>query len=300
MDNQTSAFLGLAYNWSKASITLEDVQSLHGGVRVYLPSWTMSQMFVTQVSPGGQETNYRIPLAWQKNEKEALCRLFIEQDFLTIQPEKRPGIPDEARPSITLTNSKNESHTIAKWAGVADDRFDVLYRALHILSERTKDHKPIPGKFKAWQKVFVLAGLMVGLLLTLLLAYGVSTTLAAAWYPEQTTLLFGLLFLLFIGAPILTRGLAWRERNKSREDRLFSNFPVALISGILFFAAVIGCGQIVLAGVKTMWNDTLLTANDSVGQYAVFAYSALLALYFVALEAALIGPRVLELVDERF
>jgi hypothetical protein len=298
MDNQTRQFLGPEYGWSKASIELEDVQALHGGVKVYVPRWTAHQMFVTQVMAGGQETKYRIPLGWQ--EKDELCRLFIEQDFLTIQLEERPGIPDEARPRITLTNSQRETHTVAKWAGVVDARFDMLYQTLKALAERSKDHKPIPAKFKLWQKVLVIAGLVAALLMVLLLAYGVSQALVTAWWPERITILLGLLFLLFIGAPVLTRVLAWQERKKSREDRLFSSSPVALVIWFLFLLAIIGCGEIVWAGLKTLWGDTSLTANDAVRQYAIFAYSALFALYLVAIAAALIGPRALNLVDERF
>ena len=300
MDNHTRDFLGLEYSWSKASIKLEDIQPLHGGVRVYLPGWTMSQMFVTQVSLGGQETKYRIPLEWQKNEKEALCQLFIEQDFLTIQPEERPGIPDEARPTIMLTNSKNENHTVAKWAGVADERFDLLYQTLLSLADRTKTHKPIPAKFKLWQKALILSGLVVILALTLIVAYGLAAVVTMFWWPEHVVLLLGLLVLLLIGAVMMVRWQIWREWKKSRQDRLFSNSPAALIVWVLFFVAFIGCGEILWAGLKTLWSDALFITNDNVEHYATLAYSALFGLYFVSLEVALLGSRFLDLMDERF
>jgi hypothetical protein len=54
----------------------------------------------------------------------------IENDFVTIEPFERPGIPDEARPSITLANATGEQRTISKWAGVEDRRFDAVYAAL--------------------------------------------------------------------------------------------------------------------------------------------------------------------------
>jgi hypothetical protein len=75
---------------------------------------------------------------------------------------------------------------------------------------------------------------------------------------------------------------------------------VALIIWVLFFAAIIGCGGIVWVGVKTLGSGTSLTANHAVRQYTIFAYAALFALYLVVLAAALIGSRVLELIDERF
>lgn len=35
-ENKTASFLGKEYNWSKASLKLQDVQPLFGGVIVYL------------------------------------------------------------------------------------------------------------------------------------------------------------------------------------------------------------------------------------------------------------------------
>ena len=117
-ENQTSAFLGRPYSWSKVKFELDDVQPLHGGIRIYLHSWASGPAYITSIAPGGQETKYQLSLGW--NEKEQLCQWCIEQDFLTINPENRPGIPDEARPSITVTNHAGEKHTVAKWAGVKD------------------------------------------------------------------------------------------------------------------------------------------------------------------------------------
>jgi hypothetical protein len=49
-ENATSAFLGNPYTWSNIKIELNDVQPLHGGVRVLLPGYTVGQAFVTQFS----------------------------------------------------------------------------------------------------------------------------------------------------------------------------------------------------------------------------------------------------------
>jgi hypothetical protein len=41
-----------------------------------------------------------------------------------------------------LTNAQGISHTCAKWAGVVDERFDVLYQALLALASRAAENKP--------------------------------------------------------------------------------------------------------------------------------------------------------------
>jgi len=298
MDNQTRAFLGETYDWLKASIQLEDVQPLYGGVRVYLPRWTASQMFITQLRSGEQETKYRIPLGW--HEKETLCQLFIEQDFLAIQPEERSGIPDEAHPNITLTNSKGESHSVAKWSGVVDVHFDVLYQALLALAERTQNHKPIPDRFSTWQKGALMGGLGLLLSLFLLLSYGLAAILTTVWWTEKTMLLFMLLFVLLVGTPVALRGLTWRERNKSPEDRLFSNPPVNFILGLLFSMAFICCTNMVWAILQEWRHGKHMATIGNVEFSVLISYTALFTLHLVMLGTMLFGPRLLELIDERF
>ncbi len=62
---------------------------------------------------------------------------------MTIQPPDRPGIPDESRPTITLTNAVGETRTVAKWAGVVDDRFDAIYAAMREFETLTQHMEPI-------------------------------------------------------------------------------------------------------------------------------------------------------------
>jgi hypothetical protein len=301
-DNKTRAFLGPEYSWSRASIQLEDIQSLHGGIRVYLPRWTVGQVYVTRVAPGGQETKYRLPLGLK--EKEQLCRLCVEQDFLTIQPEERPGIPDEARPSITLTNAKDESHNVTKWAGVQEARFDAIYQVLLELAGRTRQHKPIPTRLRPWQKALFVTGLLLSLMLLLWFAYFLGQGIVVAWWPEQFGALMGVLILLLVGAPLLMRGLAWRERYKFRGERIFTNPPITLGIGFLFFLALVGFTGI----LPTMWRiwrgemsmEMAATNNTDVASYTVFTYTALFAIYFVLAAAALLGGALLQFIDDRF
>lgn len=298
-DNQTKVFLGQSYHWSKASLELHDRQPLHSGVYVYLPGWSISMAYVTHIAPGGLETKYRIPLKWTAGEKTRLCQLCIDHDFLTIQPDERPGIPDEPRPTLTLTNHKNERHTVAKWAGVSDARFDAIYEALLALADRTREHQPIPTRFRPWQKTLLLGGLGLGALALSGVAYGVARQLAAAWWPAQSRLLVGCMLLLLAGIPLLTRRLAWRERHRYRGDQLFSNPPLLPVIALLFFLALIGSGELLWAGIQQGWTETAVSVNQST-TVVLFTLTVLCFTYTLILAAAWIGPTLLRLIEERF
>jgi len=297
-ENKTANFLGNPYNWSKASLKLQDVQPLFGGVIVYLPRWTMSQAYVTLVATGGKETKYRLTLAGQ--EKKQLCQLCLEQDFLTIQPEERAGIPDEARPTITLSNAKNESHTISKWAGVKDARFDAVYQALLALARRTADQKPMPIRFQSWQKALVIAGLAVSLLGIIALAYAMARSLVANWWPDRFGLLFGLLPVLsgLLLAAVL--GLAWTEHHKPKWERTYSKpwfLGVINISLFLVLIGLIGLGETAL---DTWRSHTPVAGEDERYFYAVLAYTAVFTAGLFLAAASVVASSLLRMIDERF
>lgn len=296
--NKTATFLGHEYSWSKASLELQDVQPLFGGVVVRLPGWTISQVFVTRVAPGGQQTKYQLPLGW--DEKDKLCQLCVDHDFLTIQPEERNGLPDEARPTITLTNSRNDSHTVAKWAGVADARFDAVYHALLALAERTAGQKPVPVRFNRWQKGLTVAGIAAGLLLLLLLAYVLARPLVAAWWPARFGLLFGLLLLLLGLFLAGIRGLAWVERRQAKWDRSFTHPWVVMVANVLFFLAFIGVIGLGEVAIVTWRMATPIAAGDGRSLYATIAYTAVFAAGLIVLAAGLVAAPLMRLIDERF
>jgi hypothetical protein len=298
--NKTAAFLIHEYSWNQSSLELHDVQPLFGGVKVLLPGWTHSQVLVSRIGPDGTETKYRLPLKWTEGEKQQLIRLCVAHDFLTIQPEERPGIPDEARPSLTLGNSKGESHTVAKWAGVPDARFDAIHHALLALAERTKDMQPIKPRFNAWQKGVTIAGVVAAVLLLLLPAYALARPLVAAQWPDQFGLLFFGLLLLAALLLIVMRGLAVLERKKARWNRTYTHLWVVGIVNLLFFVAVIGLFGLGETAVSLWRTDSVLAVNDERQLYAVVGYTAVFAAGFVLLAAGFVMPRLLNLIDERF
>jgi hypothetical protein len=298
--NKTAAFLIHEYSWNKASLELNDVQPLFGGVVVLLPGWTHSQALVSRIAPDGTETKYRLPLKWTEGEKQQLIRLCVEQDFLTIQPEERPAIPDEARPSLTLRNSKRESHTVAKWAGVADARFDAIYQAMLTLAERTESLQPIKPRFNTWQKGLTIAGVVAVVLLLIWPAYALAQPLVAAQWPDQFGLLFFGLLLLALLLLIVMRGLAVLERKKARWNRTYTHVWVVGVVNLLFFGAgfcLFGLGE---TAVSLWQSDTVLAIEDERQLYAVVGYTAVFAAGLVLLAVGPVMPWLLSLVDERF
>jgi hypothetical protein len=296
--NKTAVFLGPTYSWTKSTLELRDVQPLFGGVIVKLPGWTMGEAYITRVAPDGTESKYRLRL--KIKEKQELIDLCVAQDFLTIQPTERPGIPDEARPTLTLTNSKKESHTIAKWAGVADTRFEAIYQAMLALTTRKADMRPIKPRFNAWQKGLAITGIIVGALLLLLPAYNLAQSLVAPLWPEQFGLLFFLLLFLMILLLGGMRGLAMLERRKAAGDRTFTHFWVAVAVNLLFAVAaicLIGLGE---TAVRLWRSSEVLAIGDERVLYGVLGYTAVFTAGFLLAAAGLIMPRLRPLIDERF
>lgn len=299
-NNKTAEFLIHEYSWNKASLELHDVQPLFGGVVVRLPNWTSGEAYVSRIAPDGTETKYQLPLKWTEGEKEKIIRLCVEHDFLTIQPEERPGIPDEARPSLTLHNSKRESHTVAKWAGVANARFDAIYHALLALANRTEDLQPNKARFVAWQKGGTIIGVIAVVLLLIWPAYALAQPLVTAQWPDQFGLLFFGLLLLMALLLIAMRGLAGLERKKAKWNRTYTHPYVVGLVNLFFFVAVIclfGLGE---TAVSLWRSDTVLATGDERQLYAVAGYTAVFAAGLVLLAAGPIMPRLLNLIDERF
>jgi hypothetical protein len=145
MANATQDFLGSETQRFAARIELYDVQGLWGGRRIAVEGAT--RLVVQLIQTGMHERRYEF--APDEAEIKLLLDLFVENDFLTIQPAERPGIPDEARPKITLVNAAGDKWAVAKWAGVQDGRFDALYRALLRFEKLTEEMDPVyTGRYK--------------------------------------------------------------------------------------------------------------------------------------------------------
>ncbi len=137
--NATERFLGDEGRRLRTSVELRDVQGLWGGRRILITG--VGRALVQIVTPSMEEKRYE--LTPSEDQIRALLAHFIEVDFLTIPSDGRAGIPDEARPSIRLTSHSGVTHAIAKWAGIKDERFDSLYRAIRAFEEETRGRQPV-------------------------------------------------------------------------------------------------------------------------------------------------------------
>lgn len=298
MKNKTAEFLGADYNWSKAQIELRDVQPFMGGVRVLLPYYTISHMFVTQVAPGGGEAKFKVPLGL--DEKKELCALCVKHDFVTIAPEERAGLPDEGRPTITLSNRHREQVAIAKWAGVRDARFDAIYDTLLALAARTDGQRPMASRLTGWQKGLFVSGVLAFLAPLVGLAHLPARALAVAWWPGRVGWLLGLLLALMgllLGAVAL---VGQRERRKMRWDRPVTNPFMLAALNLLLFLGLVGAVGMVEAMVGARVSGDPLPLGDERVLYAILGFSAVLGAWLIALAAGLFGARLLRLVEERF
>ncbi len=298
--NKTATFLGPEYTWHRVQIELHDVQALHGGVRVVLPSFTAQQSFVTCYAPGGEETRYKLRLGWQ--EKKALCALCVAHDLLAIESEQRMGIPDEARPEITLTNAQRRSHTVALWAGaVADnERFAAVYQALLSLIARTAGQKPLARRLESGEKWLVLALAVAALAALAAAAAFASRALVDAWWTTRFGLLFGLLVALIVLLPAALVLLARRERHKPAWNRAFGNpFMLAAVN-LFLFVGLVGATGMVEEAIAIWRGATVLGANEGRNLYGVLAYSGALGGWLALLAGGLVGGRMLDWLDERW
>lgn len=128
----TVAYLGPSTLWQAAKFCLRDVQGLWGGREVYV---SVARIIVRQVSRGIYERRVEFV---NSDAAQALFQLCIENDFLIIEIDSRPGLPDEARPTLTLRNNTGREHTVAKWAGQKVERFDRIYEALLVLEKKAE------------------------------------------------------------------------------------------------------------------------------------------------------------------
>lgn len=129
--NHTKTFLGDKNRWRAARIELDDAQPLSGGHRVSVTG----AGFVTleMVAPTGESARRAFVLL--PEETRRLFALCIQHDILVPRPGGRPGLPDEARPAITLVNAAGQRRTVAAWLGEMDAAFSEVYAALRALAE---------------------------------------------------------------------------------------------------------------------------------------------------------------------
>lgn len=162
-DNATARFLGPETGWSACHLELHDVHGLWGGTAVYVEG--SGRCAVESVDRGQHERRFTLKLDPQ--EVTDLLRLCIASDLVGLRIKDRPGVPDEARPTIVLLEPSGRAHAVAKWSNDKVPGFDRVYAALRGLEKKTADQKPeFEGPFawdwRPWEAVVVTLSMFSG------------------------------------------------------------------------------------------------------------------------------------------
>jgi hypothetical protein len=106
-------------------VILHDVHGLYGGQNLYLNVDGQVVMQIVRPNKGLQEERYSGSIS--KKMLQSLKAIIKKHKFFEIEIPDRLGIPDEARPAITIKLLSGESKTISKWAGDSHPDFDAIY-----------------------------------------------------------------------------------------------------------------------------------------------------------------------------
>jgi len=112
-------------------ITLRDIQGLWGGRDLSLGG--NGRLIVTVVDPRrGDKAVSQYGLQLPDAQAAEVGKLVAERGFFKIEIPARPGVPDEARPTIAVRLADGTEKSVAKWANDKHADFDALYK--HLLS----------------------------------------------------------------------------------------------------------------------------------------------------------------------
>lgn len=126
-----------ASKWHRFKIGLYDIQPLFGGRNIWIEG-DSGHVFVQAVRSDKQDLeqkNYSFFL--EKDEIDKIVKAFVEHDFLSLKDTAQIGVPDQAKPKITLEDAIGNIHSVWNWSPpvkggdqIADKRFQAIYRAI--------------------------------------------------------------------------------------------------------------------------------------------------------------------------
>lgn len=121
---------------SLQAIVLSDVQGLFGGQDLWaLRDGTAFVQFAGHSPDHGELWSSRYRFRVTASQWKEVERLVGVHKFATIKTPQRPGVPDEARPDITLLTQSGTRVTISKWANDKVPDFDAVYNYLLELTQ---------------------------------------------------------------------------------------------------------------------------------------------------------------------
>ena len=116
------------------TLTLRDVQGLYGGRDVWIAADGGCHVRTVEV---GVEKRYA-----GKIQIDDLKALLAKHDLKKIRIPERPGIPDEARPTL-IWRAEKDVVKVAKWDGQSDVDFDAIYGWLLKQAKEIATSKPL-------------------------------------------------------------------------------------------------------------------------------------------------------------
>ncbi len=130
------ATAGEAAEDSLQTLILEDVQPLRGGRILHVRGDGQAvYRIILRKPPQPDLVERRFAFTVKPETVTALNEAIRDGDFFGIALPERAGLPDEARPSITVILNSGRSRTLAKWRGIEHKGFDGLYQTCMAIVE---------------------------------------------------------------------------------------------------------------------------------------------------------------------
>jgi len=165
-ENQTAAVLDEEIQWARICIELEDVNAIYGGQDLVICG--SGDALVRVVMPGTGDLEENI-YTWKCRDTDfhRVLKSMIDTDFFTLQPSSRYGVPDEPRPTITVTDGTEVLFSMEDWLEPAPPPseeplplsrgftsvYNEILRLVRVAREEGQCMKtsPFPGRSK-WKK----------------------------------------------------------------------------------------------------------------------------------------------------
>lgn len=127
-------------------IELSDIHGLWGGSDLTVRR--DGSVFLKRISIGKRggkiEHHYRYQLTGAQMLE--LKHFIKSSGYFKYRETRRPGIPDEAHPEITV-QFDGASNSAAKWANDRNSKFDLVYERLHELAELAAKSRPLKVRY---------------------------------------------------------------------------------------------------------------------------------------------------------
>jgi hypothetical protein len=139
---------------------LRDVHPLYGGQNLFLSDNGRGFCQLVSRHPGSPALfEKRYEFIWPRNSMRSLAEIMSAHSLIDIPSSMEPGLPDSARPKISVRLASGKSVDVSRWQHDNNPDFDAIYRALlevvkscaqtgKLFVEGRYDPKWLPGGFQ--------------------------------------------------------------------------------------------------------------------------------------------------------